>query len=117
MKSPQPEGAPPLEISIEELEALVEQARQARPALSEDGYQKLLGAIQTLRYVTELLDKESSELGGSARVVVSGHDGENGEGAEAGGDRQWFGEALDGSGSTRPQAQSAGPWAQRRSGV
>ena len=34
MKSPQPEGAPPLEISIEELEAWVE---QVRPALSEDG--------------------------------------------------------------------------------
>ena len=59
MKSPQPEGAPPLEISIEELEALVE---QARPALSEDGYQKLLGAVHTLRYVTELLEKKKASL-------------------------------------------------------
>ena len=59
MKSPQPEGAPPLEISIEELEALVE---QARPALSEDGYQKLLGAVHTLRYVTELLEKKEASL-------------------------------------------------------
>ena len=57
MKSPQPGGAPPLEISIEELEALVE---QARPALSEDGYQKLLGAVHTLRYVTELLEKKKA---------------------------------------------------------
>ena len=59
MKSPQPGGAPPLEISIEELEALVE---QARPALSEDGYQKLLGAVHTLRYVTELLEKKEASL-------------------------------------------------------
>ena len=59
MKSPQPEGAPPLEISIEELEALVE---QARPALSEDGYQKLFGAVHTLRYVTELLEKKKASL-------------------------------------------------------
>jgi transposase len=59
MKSPQPGGAPPLEISIEELEALVE---QARPALSEDGYQKLLGAVHTLRYVTELLEKKKASL-------------------------------------------------------
>ena len=59
MKSPQPEGARPLEISIEELEALVE---QARPALSEDGYQKLLGAVHTLRYVTELLEKKKASL-------------------------------------------------------
>ena len=59
MKSPQPEGAPPLEISIEELEALVE---QARAALSEEGYKKLLGAIHTLRYVTELLEKKEASL-------------------------------------------------------
>jgi transposase len=59
MKSPQREGAPPLEISIEELESLVE---QARAALSEDGYQKLLGAIHTLRYVTELLEKKEASL-------------------------------------------------------
>ena len=59
MKSPKPEGAPPLEVSIEELEALVE---QARPALSEDGYQKLLGAVHTLRYVTELLEKKKASL-------------------------------------------------------
>jgi hypothetical protein len=48
-----------LEISIEELEALV---KQARPALSEDGYQKLLGAVHTLRYVTELLENREASL-------------------------------------------------------
>ena len=59
MKSPRPEGAPPLEISIEELQALVE---QARAVLSEDGYQKLLGAVHTLRYGTELLEKKEASL-------------------------------------------------------
>ena len=52
MRPPQPEGAPPWEISMEELETLVEQARAVR---AEDGYKKLLGAVRTLRYVTELL--------------------------------------------------------------
>ena len=50
---------PRLEVSGEELEALVE---QARPALSEDGFQKLLGAVHTLRYVTELLEKKEASL-------------------------------------------------------
>ncbi len=61
-----PEGAPsgpgvsPLDLSIEELEALLEQARQE--PLREDGYQKLLAAIRTLRYVTELLEKKETTL-------------------------------------------------------
>lgn len=50
MKSPQPDGAPPVEISIEELEALVEQARAALP---EDGYQNLL---QQIRHVAQHTD-------------------------------------------------------------
>jgi hypothetical protein len=37
---PRPEGAPPLEMSIEELDVLVE---QVRPALSEGGYQSCSG--------------------------------------------------------------------------
>ena len=57
MKSPQPEGVPRWEMSIAELEALVEQTRSV---LSEDGYQKLLGAVRTLRYVTELLEKKEA---------------------------------------------------------
>jgi len=59
MKPPVPEGAPPIDISIEELEALLE---QARPALSEEGYQKLRAAIRTLGYVTELLEKKETTL-------------------------------------------------------
>src|SRR2546422_36942 len=59
MKRPDREGAPPLDVPIEELETLVE---QARPALSEEGYQKLRAAIRTLGYVTELLEKKETTL-------------------------------------------------------
>ena len=59
MRPLQLEGAPPLEISMEELETLVEQARAVLP---EDGYKKLLGAVRTLRYVTELLEKKEASL-------------------------------------------------------
>ena len=48
-----------LDVSTEELEALVEQARAVLP---EDGYQKLLGAVHTLRYVTELLENKEASL-------------------------------------------------------
>jgi hypothetical protein len=50
---------PRLEVSSEELEALVEHARAVLP---DDGYQKLLGAVHTLRYVTELLEKKEASL-------------------------------------------------------
>ena len=53
---------PPIEridVSTEELEGLLE---QARPALSEDGYQKLKAAIRTLGYVTGLLEKQETTL-------------------------------------------------------
>ena len=35
---------------------------QARAVLPEDGYQRLLGAVHTLRYVTELLEKKEASL-------------------------------------------------------
>lgn len=59
MKAPE-EGVPRLDVSIEELEALLEQAR--REPLEEEGYQKVLAAIRTLRYVTELLEKKETTL-------------------------------------------------------
>jgi len=59
MKVPTPEGTPPMDVSMEELEALLEQARLA---LSEEGYQKLRAAIRTLGYVTELLEKNETTL-------------------------------------------------------
>ncbi len=59
MKPLHPEGAPPIDVPLEELEGLLE---QARPALSEEGYQKLRAAIRTLGYVTELLEKKETTL-------------------------------------------------------
>ena len=59
MKPAGPKSAPPIDISREDLEALLE---QARPALSEEGYQKLCAAIRTLGYVTELLEKKETTL-------------------------------------------------------
>jgi transposase len=56
MKQP---GVPPIQVPIEELEGLVE---QARPALSAEGYQKLRAAIHTLVYVTELLEQKETTL-------------------------------------------------------
>lgn len=60
MKAPEPERAPRLDVSKEELEALLEQARQE--PLREEGYQKLLAAVRTLQYVTELLEKKEITL-------------------------------------------------------
>jgi len=49
---PQASGdAPRIDVTCEELEALLE---GARAALGETGYQKLQAAIRTLSYVTEL---------------------------------------------------------------
>ena len=48
------------EVSIVELEALLEQARQE--PLREDGYQKLRNAVHTLGLVTELLEKQETTL-------------------------------------------------------
>jgi len=53
MKAPNPEGAPRIDVSCEELEALLEQAKQE--PLREEGYHKLKAAIRTLGYVAELL--------------------------------------------------------------
>ena len=50
---------PPIQVPIEELEGLLE---QARPALSAEGYQKLRAAIRTLVYVTELLEQKETTL-------------------------------------------------------
>jgi transposase len=52
-------GADRLDVSSEELVALVE---GARTALGETGYQKLQAAIRTLGYVTELLETRQATL-------------------------------------------------------
>jgi hypothetical protein len=48
------------EVSIAELEALLEQARQE--PLHEGGYQKLRNAVRTLGLVSELLEKQETTL-------------------------------------------------------
>jgi len=48
----------PIEVSITELETLLEQARQE--PLEEDGYQKLRDAIRTLGRVTALLERQET---------------------------------------------------------
>jgi transposase len=61
---------PPLEqidVSTEELEALLEQARQE--PLREEGYQKLKAAIHTLGYVTELLENQEATLASLRRLL------------------------------------------------
>ena len=60
MKPPDPEGIPRIDVSTEELEALLEQAKQQ--PLPEEGYHKLKAAIRTLGYVTELLEKKETTL-------------------------------------------------------
>src|ERR1700692_4167406 len=68
MRPPQPEGVPPLDVSIEEVEKLLE---RARPALGADGYEKLRAAIRTLGYVTELLEKKETTLAALRELLCS----------------------------------------------
>ena len=70
-----------IDVSTEELEGLLE---QARPMLSEDGYQKLRAAIRTLSYVTELLETRETTLERLRRLLCHVEHGEDREGAEAG---------------------------------
>ena len=56
----------PLDVSVEELEALLERAREA---LGEAGYQKLKTAIRTLSYVTELLETREATLASLRRLL------------------------------------------------
>jgi transposase len=57
---------PPLEVTPEESEALLERAREA---LGETGYQKLKAAIRTLNYVTELLETREATLASLRRLL------------------------------------------------
>jgi transposase len=66
VKPPGPEGTPRIDVSCEELEALLE---GARAALGEAGYQKLQAAIRTLGYVTELLQNQEATLASLRRLL------------------------------------------------
>jgi transposase len=65
-----PPVTPPLEIRAEELEGLLERAREA---LGEAGYQKLKAAIHTLSYVTELLETREATLASLRRLLCRAH--------------------------------------------
>jgi len=64
---PGTEGNPRIDVSCEELDALLEQARQE--PLREEGYQKLKAAIRTLGYVTELLRNQEATLASLRRLL------------------------------------------------
>src|SRR6202161_4630355 len=59
----------PLEVTAEELEALLEREREG---LGEAGYQKLKAAIRTLGYLTELLRERKITLEGLRDLLLSG---------------------------------------------
>src|SRR5207253_8630343 len=59
---------PPLDVTAEELEALLEGVREG---LGETGYQKLKAAIRTLGYVTELLREREITLEGLRELLLS----------------------------------------------
>src|SRR5664279_1556451 len=61
-------AAPPLDVTPEELEALLESVRQA---LGEAGYQKLKAAIRTLGYLAELLRERDITLDGLRELLLS----------------------------------------------
>ncbi len=67
MKAPGPEGR--IDVSTEELEALLEQVKQE--PLREEGYHKLKAAIRTLGYVTELLEKKETTLTALRELLCS----------------------------------------------
>ena len=66
MTTPHPEGTPQIDVSCEELEALLETVRSE---LGEVGYQKLQAAIRTLGYVTELLQNQEATLASLRRLL------------------------------------------------
>ena len=59
-------GVERLEVTTEELEALLESVREP---LGEVGYQKLKAAIRTLGYVTELLENREATLAALRRLL------------------------------------------------
>ena len=111
MKPPGPEATPRIDVSREELEALLE---GVRPALGEAGYQKLQAAIRTLNYVTELLETREATLEGIAPAVVPLEHGEDREGAEAGRHRDGREEGPGAGRSAHPEEYGPWAWAQRR---
>jgi len=105
MKPPGPEATPRINVSREELEALLE---GVRPALGEAGYQKLQAVIRTLNYVTELLETREATLERLRRLLCHSST-EKTEGVEAGRHRDGREEGQGAGSPAHPEEY--GPWA------
>src|SRR6516162_8908742 len=60
-------ASPHLDVSIEELQALLERAREE--PLQPDGYEKLKAAVHTLGHITELLENPEATLDTLRRML------------------------------------------------
>jgi hypothetical protein len=105
MRPPQQEDVPPLDVSIEELEALLE---QARPALGVDGYEKLRAAIRTLGYMTELLEKKETTLAALRELLCPASTEKTGKVLQQAGMRTGEKKPDPESVSKKPQRAAAG---------
>jgi len=109
MKPPGPKGAsagaPPIDVSIEELEKLLE---RARPALGEEGYEKLRAAIRTLGYVTELLEKKETTLAALRELLCPASTEKTAKVLEQAGIETGQKKAGPESASKKPQRAAAG---------
>jgi len=65
-RPPKPEAPPQIDVSCEELEALLE---GERAALGETGFEELQAAIRTLVYVAELLRNQEATLASLRRLL------------------------------------------------
>ena len=74
MKPPGPEGTPRIDVSCEELEALLE---GARAALGEAGYQKLQAADPHSGLCDRVTTESGGDVGLLAPIVVSLEHGED----------------------------------------
>ena len=110
MKPPEPEATPRIDVSCEELEALLE---GVRAALGEAGYQKLQAAIRTLGYVTELLENQEATLDSLRRLLCHSSTEKTEKGAEAGRHRDGREEAQA-AGRAHPEEYGCRAWAQWR---
>ena len=111
MKSPAPEGAPRIDVSCEELEALLE---GARAALGETGYQKLQAAIRTLGYVTELLQNQEATLASLRRLLCHSSTEKTSKVTQTGRHRDGRKEGQGPGRSAHPEEYDRRAWAQWR---
>src|SRR5665811_203217 len=111
---------PRLEVSREELQSLLEHARSA---LSEQEYQQLKAALDTLVYLTQLVEDKNTTIGRLRQILFGGQQREDEPSAgNAGGQSRplqgarWRWEV--GGGEDLASAAGVGPqpgtWAQRR---